>query len=371
MHGVAIEHLANYYVPMTPAAAPQAPTVFSTVGLPAARRVELWESHNATALIGLDVRAAEPLDATEVNVPLRNVHLARVTGSAHVVERTPDVISRAPSDAVAVYLTLRGDAWLQHANGSDTLRPGSALVLDADQPFARGFAAGLEELVIKVDRAALTSRVNTDRPVGPAGRFITTFGATADNAGSPPAGKSNQYARTLARLASRATQGGQRAIPDEAVILDLVAVLTAGPSAARTAAHRAAACLYIGEHLTDQNLGAGQVAAAIGLSERQLSRIFAADGTSVPRHILTRRLALAYQLLASESPATGHTAPTIAGIAARSGFTSAAYFSHAFRAHFGHRATEIRRGASAPVPPPGADRRKFLFPPSDDPALGP
>jgi AraC-like DNA-binding protein len=339
---------------MTPAAAPQAPTVFSTVGLPAARRVELWESHNATALIGLDVRAAEPLTATEVNVPLRQVHLARVTGSAHVVERTPHVISRAPSDAVAVYLTLRGDAWLQHANGTDTLRPGSALVLDADQPFARGFATGLEELVIKVDRAALTSRVGADRAVGAAGRFITSFGSTADNAGLPTAGQGNQYARTLARLAGRATQanpaaqGGpaRPAVPDEAVILDLVAVLAAGPAAARTAAHRAAACLYIGEHLTDPNLGAGQVAGAIGLSERQLSRIFAADGTSVPRHILTRRLALAYQLLASESPVAEHQAPTIASIAARSGFTSAAYFSHAFRAHFGHRATEVRRAAA-------------------------
>ena len=41
-----------------------APKAFSTVGLPAARRVELWETHNATALIGLDVQASEPLVAT-------------------------------------------------------------------------------------------------------------------------------------------------------------------------------------------------------------------------------------------------------------------------------------------------------------------
>jgi AraC-like DNA-binding protein len=323
---------------MTPASAPTAPTVFSTVGLPAERRVELWESHNASALIGLDVRAAQPLDATEVNVPLRQVHLARVTGSAHVVERTRSVIDRAPADGVAVFLTLRGDAWLQHANGTRSLRPGSALVLDADQPFARGFATGLEELVIKVDRTALTSRVGADQTTGQTGPVITTFAGAGHNAGSPATGKGNQYARTLARLAGRATQAGRPAAADESVILDLVAVLTAGPAAARSAAHRAAASLYIAEHLTDPNLGAGQVAAAIGLSERQLSRIFAADGSSVPRHILTRRLTLAYQLLASES----RSGPTIANIATRAGFTSAAYFSHAFRAHFGYRATEVR-----------------------------
>lgn len=43
---------------------------FSTVGLPAARRVELWETHNATALIGLDVQVSQPLIATELNVRL-------------------------------------------------------------------------------------------------------------------------------------------------------------------------------------------------------------------------------------------------------------------------------------------------------------
>ena len=59
-----------------------APAVFSTAGLAAPRRVELWEAHNAAALIGLDVHAPGPLAATEVNVQLPRVRLARVTASA-------------------------------------------------------------------------------------------------------------------------------------------------------------------------------------------------------------------------------------------------------------------------------------------------
>src|SRR5690349_18405756 len=93
---------------MEPAAVER--NVFSTVGLPAARRIERWESHNAAALIGLDVRSAGPLEATEVNVRLPAVRLARVRGSAHAVERTPKVIARCPADSIAIYLTLRGDA---------------------------------------------------------------------------------------------------------------------------------------------------------------------------------------------------------------------------------------------------------------------
>jgi transcriptional regulator GlxA family with amidase domain len=39
--------------------------------------------------------------------------------------------------------------------------------------------------------------------------------------------------------------------------------------------------------------------------------------------------------------------PAVAEVAARSGFTSAAYFSHAFRQRFGLRAAEVRRAAPA------------------------
>ena len=131
-----------------------APRAFSTVGLPAARRVELWETHNATALIGLDIQASEPLVATELNVRLSHVDLARVSGSAHVVRRTREVIERSPADAIAVYLTLRGDAWFECADRTYALRPGSTLVSETNQPFARGFSRGLEELVVKVDRAS-------------------------------------------------------------------------------------------------------------------------------------------------------------------------------------------------------------------------
>ena len=101
-----------------------APRSFSTVGLPAARRVELWETHNATALIGLDVQASEPLVATELNVRLPHVDLARVSGSAHVVRRTEQVIDRSPADALAVYMTLRGDAWFESPSGTYALQPG-------------------------------------------------------------------------------------------------------------------------------------------------------------------------------------------------------------------------------------------------------
>ena len=302
-----------------------APKAFSTVGLPAARRVELWETHNATALIGLDVQAREPLFATELNVRLPHVDLARVGGSAHVVLRTKKVIERSPTDAIAVYMTLRGDAWFECTDRTYALRPGNILISETDQPFTRGFKRGLEELVVRVDRTALPEMPQLTRPI------ITS---------SHDSGPNGLYGRTLARITSLATRTHRPVLADERTVRELIAVLAAAGGAAPATAHRAAARSYIEEHLIDPSLGAEQVAAAVGISERQLSRVFAADGTSIPRHILSRRLHLAYSMLFG--CADGQEADTVADIAARCGFTSAAYFSHAFRRHFGHRASDIR-----------------------------
>src|ERR1017187_10160682 len=132
------------------------PRIFSTAGLPDVRRIELWERHNAAALIGLSCHtaASDSLEATELNVQLGQVHLARVVGSSHVVERTAGVIGCSPADAIAAYVACRGYAWFEHDGGTRSLRPGHVLICDADRPFARGFARGLEELVIKVPRPA-------------------------------------------------------------------------------------------------------------------------------------------------------------------------------------------------------------------------
>jgi AraC-like DNA-binding protein len=309
--------------------------VFSTAGLPAARRIELWEGHNTAALIGLSCHAVAPLEATEVNVQLGRIHLARVTGSPHVVERTAEVIRRSPADSVAVYVTLRGDAWFRHEDGTRELRPGHVLICDADRPFARGFARGLEELAIKVPRAALLARTGL-AGTGLAGTDLISLRLPVVAAFT---GGNDPYARVLARLVDRAARTARPVPADEGTVLDLVATLAAGRNANRTAALRAAARCFIEDHLTDPGLGAARVAAATGISERHLSRVFAADGTTVPRHVLSRRLQLAYAMLASP---TG-TGRMVAEVAARCGFTSATYFSHAFRARFGLRAGDVRR----------------------------
>ena len=194
------------------------PVSFSTAELPEAQRIGLWEDHNAHALIGLrcHMLGEVTLDATELNLQLEQLHLARVRGNAHVVERSPELIRGHPADAIAVYLTLVGEAFFYHDDGVRTLRPGQVLICDADRPFMRGFSRGLEELAIKVPRPLfreLTGLGSLDTPL------VRDF-ARGDVA-----------ARTLARLVDRALRPDGGEPVDERTALGLLASVAGSRSA--------------------------------------------------------------------------------------------------------------------------------------------
>jgi AraC-like DNA-binding protein len=293
---------------------------FSTADLPVARRIELWEDHNRDALIGLRCRLLgdAPFDGTELNLHLDRVHLARVRGTSHVVERPAEVVRRNPADAIAVYLTLVGEAFFYHDGGVLTLRPGQALICDADRPFMRGFSHGLEEIAIKVPRAVFHD--------------VTGLAAV-------PAPMVRTTSRALARSAGSALRADGGPV-DEQTVLHLIADMTGHRVADPVAVHLAKARAFVEDHLTDPGLTAGRIAAGIGISERHLSRAFAGTGTSLPRFVLTRRLERAHRQLTDGSRAA------VAEIAASCGFGTATYFTSAFRAHFGVRPTDVRRSAT-------------------------
>ena len=105
-----------------------------------------------------------------------------------------------------MYVTLRGDAWFRHEDGRRDVRPGQVLICDADRPFARGFARGLEELAIKVPRAALLARMGT------AGTGLTSLRSPMVTTFTPG---NDPYARVLARLVDRAARTERPVAADE------------------------------------------------------------------------------------------------------------------------------------------------------------
>jgi AraC-like DNA-binding protein len=132
-----------------------------------------------------------------------------------------------------------------------------------------------------------------------------------------------------------------RTAPDERTESDLLGLLRALVVGARAGDARSqlrAAQSFIERHLTDRDLSAGRVAAAVGISERQVSRVFGEYG-GVARWITDRRLDLAGELLAAARPG----AVTVGDVARRCGFASQSYFARAFRQRFARTPLEVLR----------------------------
>ncbi|GHH30299.1 AraC family transcriptional regulator [Lentzea cavernae] len=275
-------------------------TRFRTHDLPGARRLAGWEEHNARALVGLRVEASRPFEGAEVNLALPRLQVARVSGSPHAVERDVRQIAEHPADGVVVYFMLAGESRFEHRGGRELVVPGQALVLDGDQPFRREFSGGLTELVLKAPRR------------GPVQPRVFDFRADA-------------HARALVTALSGALRGPADWDGLEQTATDLLGTLLGGT---RTpAADLAAAHAFITAHLHEQELCAQRIAAAVGYSERHLSRLFARSGQSVPQAILNARLDAARLRLAEPI--------SLAEVAARTGFVSQAHFSRTYRARFG------------------------------------
>ena len=89
----------------------------------------------------------------------------------------------------------------------------------------------------------------------------------------------------------------------------------------------------------DPDLTVSAVAAAAGISQRQLARAFAEQGDSVSGYVRSRRVALAQSILANPL----YRGMSLAEVGARCGFSSQAVFSRAFKEESGSTPLQWRK----------------------------
>ena len=283
---------------------------FTTENYSPESRVHLWEGHNARALIPLDIRTLEsaPMRSRQTNLHLPSIRMADVTGTSQIVERSEAFINDHPTGMIAVFFALEGEAFFFHRGGHLTLQPGQAVLYDADLPFTRGFSRGLREVVLTVPRGLV------DTPPLPLVFDFTT----------------GTHEQALIRLVRRTLENPQEITPtlERDVVSLLRLILRRGDDEAGILA---SAKDYIDRHLADQDLTPGRVAAAVGLSERQLSRHFAVEGASISRFVQGQRVELAQGVLRDPE----RQGLSVAEVAARCGFTSQSHFGRVFRERVG------------------------------------
>lgn len=302
---------------------------FSTAGIPEPDRVASWEAHNTASVAPMRCRPLQPgFHASRVRTTIGALDVLRTTATSHVVERDAGLVRDHPVDYVAVHMVLRGESAFCTSDGVLTLRPGQVL-LHSDQPFLRGYTGDLHDLAIGMPRSLYDELTRGAPPPRP--QVVD-----AD-------GPSSACVMALGRLLDGAARSETSARPDDATVLELLAQLIPGRRAPLSAdAHYAAAREVVERHLHDPGLGATSIAARIGISERHLSRVFAAQDTTVPQFVRGLRLDRAHRILATSG---GRERLTVAEVAHRCGFASASHFSTSFAKRFGMRPTDLVRQA--------------------------
>jgi len=101
---------------------------------------------------------------------------------------------------------------------------------------------------------------------------------------------------------------------------------------------------FIVGNLDSQNLTVAGVAAANGLSSRQVQRLFEAERTTFSEFIVLTRLQSAHAALTDP----GQLQRSVSDIALASGFNDVSYFNRAFRRHYGASPSLVRQSASTP-----------------------
>lgn len=305
---------------------------FSTKNIPHHERLEYWEAHNAEALIGLDIRPlhAQALVAQQYNRESPTTRLAKVRGSSQLIERSPEMIRKYPTESVALFFCTQGDSFYSDENGSHVLQAGQMLACDADTTFVRGFGVGVSEMVMTVHMDAFL-KISGGRTLKQAEKFI--FGHATDH--RPPSAAARQIAQWVDQALAVSDQECINTTDTHLTLLEMLFQSSGNDSGQlyEQAQH------FMNMHLENPDFRRADIANMLHMSERQVARLFAANDTSFSRELLSKRIQAAEHLLTTER----HT--PIADIARRCGFGSTAYFSRTFRQMVGSSPSEARRNS--------------------------
>jgi AraC-like DNA-binding protein len=306
----------------------------TTDAVPPAQRIEYWESHNASELIGLRCTsyATDGLQARQRNFDLGSLRLAEISGNEHVVERTLPIVRSHPKDSIFACMLLQGEAFFYQAGRCVPVREGDLIVYTTTLPYLYGFTRAMRQVQVDIDAAPLVSGGRLARPIVPvrveaglrAGRMLaaTLRRSLLDFMRRPladdAAGVATQV-RTL--LEALLVPQGAQTRHDESSALRLL---------------RAEA--FIVEHLADLDLDAERVARHVAVSPRHLNRLFEKHDSTLTDWIWQQRLARAHACLADPAQRSA----SIGDIAMRCGFATQAHFARQFRRAYGMTPTQHR-----------------------------
>ncbi|MEU9745632.1 helix-turn-helix domain-containing protein [Streptomyces niveus] len=303
--------------------------VLDTAFMPPQEREEVLRHALRESMVAVDIDHRLPAEDISARArfgavgPLRSGS-ARAT--AVTIRRTPRLAREDEEPAVFLSLQISGTS-LAAQNGRECLlRPGGFAVYESIAPYTLLFDEGVHQHFFRFPRAALALPE----------RLLRDITAVPFEPDDPLVRLAFTYFSQLA-VSEEIHQGGHA----DAVVVPSIELLRAvlttryGDSGLARAPLEAALGLritqYIREHLADRDLSAARIAAAHGISVRQLYVVLSRSGISLGDWIRTRRLAECRRELAGPNGRLR----TVAAIARSWGFVDATHFSRVFKQAYG------------------------------------
>lgn len=305
---------------------------FSTAHAPEEDRIPLWEDQNRKALVELRTSclARGSLSSTMLSLPLKTMKLIDIIANDHIVERSAGHIGRAPADTLMFCLLTKGDAYFYGSHGTDHLTESEAILYDPDEPFMYGFHSSMRQHIFEIPRSkfkTLTGKDGLEEPI--------LFSGTDNAMLSACRGV---FASTM-RSALRRNETSDAHV-DKTFDEIFCTLLNTGTRGSANA-YFAVATDFVRSNIGQPGLSVGDIANAVGISERQLARIFSDHDIGVAEYVSDTRLSLAHEMLSSARM----DGLTIGQIARRTGYQHPSHFSRSFKAKYGATAREIRNSS--------------------------
>ncbi|MGD1956825.1 MAG: helix-turn-helix domain-containing protein [Sphingomonadales bacterium] len=310
----------------------------STRDLNYAQKLSFWRDYVCQTFVDLNCENAAK-DSFEGEITSRDagdMRYSNVWSRPQRVVRDKSRISRSNDDCFLVSMQLTGQGHVIQAGRTATLNPGEFALYDVTRPYSLIFEGDYQQLVLTLPRKTLLERFSeaeSTTAVAVSGSHSATQLATT---------LFTQISTHLPQLDSFTVQKLQSDAVD--LLVDALRMQTAAtlPQQGQSQTLLTQRILrFIDANLGDTELRPETIAAAHGISERYLRKLFESRTLGVADYIWRRRLEHARLDLCN--PNKAHI--SLASIAFDWAFKDPSHFSRAFKSAFGLSPREARRQA--------------------------
>lgn len=304
------------------------PIQFTTDGVPAGRRLALWQDIVCDVYVQLDCKSdlGGAFAGSVTRAQLGETICSEVSSQRQHVFRTPSRIARAHEEFVLIALGKQGVGGIVQDGRETLMRPGEFAIYDTTRPYELHFDDAFTQTILQVPRDMLLRRLSGTEP----------FTAIAFGSDRPLQKLAHDFVYQLCQSADQIGQEHAVRLSEQAV--DLVAMalgerLDGRPLPSST--HRSALLYrlkaHIRAHLADPGLSLAATARALGISPRYVNDLLSDEKTSFQRYVLSERLGHCRRDLSSPMLAHRH----VSEIAFAWGFNDLSHFGRVFREQYG------------------------------------